>query len=96
MKKIILFTLLISLISCGRSNEQIKKDDEEILKKSKFKEGEIVYVKPDSTKAVIVDLVTDYDDCYCNVIGYHYKIRSSKGEESIKENLIYLNQESEY
>jgi len=40
--------------------------------------------------------VTDYDDCYCNVIGYHYKIRTSKGEESIKENLIYLNQESEY
>ena len=85
MKKIILFTLLISLISCGRSREQIKKDGEEILKKSKFKEGEIVYVKPDSTKAVIVDLVTDYDDCYCNVIGYHIKLGLQKVKKVLKK-----------
>lgn len=96
MKKLFLFTLLIGLISCGPTKEELDKNLNDAKQRSKFKEGEIVYLKPDSAKAVIIELIVDYDNCYCKVKGTSFKVRTSKGEEKIKESLIYPNTQSEY
>ena len=96
MKKLFLFTLLIGLISCGKTTEDLDKDLNNARQRSKFKEGEIVYLKPDSSKTVITELIVEYDDCYCKILGTSFKVRTSRGEEKIKESLIYPNTQSEY
>ena len=68
MKKIILFTLFITLfISCKDTTQQeatIYDPKVEVKKEvmdpaPKYKKGDVIYTKPDSTKAVI-------DDTYLN------------------------------
>ena len=68
MKKIILFTLFITLFACCNDNAQqestiydpkVEVKKEVIDSAPKYKKGDIIYTKPDSTKAVI-------DDTYLN------------------------------
>jgi len=51
MKKIIVISLF--LFSCGQSQDEIEKKKEDLRK---HKDGEIVYLKPDSSRCVITGL----------------------------------------
>lgn len=73
MKKIILFTLFITLFACCKDNVQqeatiydpkveVKKEIKETT--PKYKKGEVIYTKPDSTKAVIDDTYLESHEPY--------------------------------
>lgn len=70
------YAMLVAVIFCGCSQK---------LDNPKYKVGDIVYIKPDSTKAIIID-----DD----VMGGEYEIQYSVVEDKwtrqyCKENEIY-------
>lgn len=73
MKKIILFILFITLfISCKDTTQQeatiydpkVEVKEEVIDPAPKYKKGDVIYTKPDSTKAVIDDIYLESHEPY--------------------------------
>lgn len=91
MKTIKLLAILLVIIiqSCGPSMEQIEAAREKGLKIMKYKVGQVVYLKPDSTQVII----SDYDIVFFNnsdSVGCTYIVRDSRGETyRMEEKFIY-------
>lgn len=85
MKKIILIFSTL-LISCLPSKKEI--DKKESLRK--YKDGDIVYLKPDSNKGLIQGLCFG---CGCGKTdtGIVYKVWSGNKEYQVEEYVIYGN-----
>ena len=84
---LITFVSIIGLISCECSGPK--------MATAKFKEGDIVYIKPDSLKAVITDIQNYGPQSETdNGIRYEVKMYSENGEsveERVKETQIFSN-----
>jgi hypothetical protein len=103
--KIKIITLLLCVIllgSCTSRNiddrGQRSNDDSEILVKHKYKIGDIVYLKPDSLKAVIEELTDSNSQLLIKSSGevrptyslYYFRPDGMKNiERSVDEALIY-------
>jgi hypothetical protein len=91
MKRLLLLFLFFAIVSCGPSKEEIEAREAETLKVSKHKPGDIVHIKPDSAKAVIMEIVVNHD-CYCadGDKEVKYKVRDMRGTvDIVPEALIF-------
>lgn len=95
--KNILILLSLFLFACGPSREELESQERARVAAlaQKYHEGEIVYLKPDSSKAVIINAIVSFkDECSCgpetNKAFMKYEVRDNHGNVNIvPESLIY-------
>ena len=95
MKKILILTIGLFAVACGPSKEEMEAKEKLIIESSnKHKIGDIVYIKPDSSKAVIVNFDIDFENCYCEKDNDKYKLKYEVRD--IKGNTLFISQELIY
>lgn len=79
MRNILIILGLLFISSCTYNNsnsKQYERDVEEVTLVPLFKEGDIIYLKPDSTMCVVLD----EPDVYNNYINYRITYNNNCGE----------------
>jgi len=76
-------------VSCGPSREELEIEKAKLEANGKYKLGDIIYLKPDNCKAVIISFDCDYDyEKGLAVAGYY--VRDCHGQHlTVQDHLIY-------
>lgn len=89
MKKLLLLSLISLFVACDPAPLTIKR----VKAYAPHKVGAEVYIKPDSTKAVVCEIHPHFANmCGCGddtTYTFYYTIRTKTGREIIKSELIY-------
>lgn len=96
MKKtyiILLLSCLFGLLSCGPSKEEMEAREKEVMRTSnkKYKVGDIVYLKPDSCKGLVIGFKPIYTFYNDTAPAISYLMRDCHGQEVLidTDNFIY-------